>query len=75
MHRSRSSGRTHPDLLAAAPSDARAEDRWAARLIDPAAQLAELADLVARGLVTPEEFERQRKKIFDAQERDARWTR
>lgn len=33
------------------------------RLIDSAAQLAELADLVSRGLVSPEEFELQRKKV------------
>jgi hypothetical protein len=32
-------------------------------LIDSAAQLAELADLVARGLVSPEEFELQRRKV------------
>jgi hypothetical protein len=32
--------------------------RGAAWLVDPAAQLAELADLVERGLATPEEFER-----------------
>jgi hypothetical protein len=33
-------------------------------LIDSAAQLAELADLVARGLVSPEEFELQRRKVI-----------
>ena len=52
------------DLLTNPPSHLKAEDRWAALLIDPVAQLNELADLVARGLVSPEEFERQRKKIF-----------
>jgi len=50
-----------PDRLPAA----RADDPWAAMLIDPVAQLAELADLAARGLVSPEELERQRRKIFD----------
>ncbi|WP_456788756.1 hypothetical protein [Cellulomonas sp. P5_C5] len=33
-------------------------------LIDSAAQLAELTDLVARGLVSPEEFELQRRKVI-----------
>ncbi|KQS99720.1 SHOCT domain-containing protein [Cellulomonas sp. Leaf395] len=33
-------------------------------LIDSAAQLAELADLVARGFLSPEEFELQRRKVF-----------
>jgi hypothetical protein len=42
------------------------EDRWTALLIDPVAQVTELADLVARGLVSPEDFERQRGKIFGA---------
>ena len=42
------------------------EDRWAALLIDPVAQLAELEDLVARGLLSPEDLEGQRRKIFGA---------
>jgi hypothetical protein len=33
-------------------------------LIDPVAQLAELADLMERGLVSPEDFERQRRKVL-----------
>ena len=33
-------------------------------LIDSAAQLAELADLVARGFLSPEEFELQRRKVI-----------
>jgi hypothetical protein len=53
------------DLLPGRLPAARAEDPWAAMLIDPVAQLAELADLVARGLVSPEDFERQRRKVFD----------
>jgi hypothetical protein len=52
--------------LASAPGDRQADDRWAALLIDPAAQMAELADLVERGLVSPAELELQRKKIFGA---------
>jgi hypothetical protein len=53
------------DLLPGRMPAARAEDPWAAMLIDPVAQLAELAELVARGLVSPEDFERQRRKVFD----------
>jgi len=39
------------------------EDRGTDPLIDPAAQLAELVDLVDRGLLSPEEFELQRRKV------------
>ena len=53
-------------MLASAPGEGPPEDRWAALLIDPAAQMAELADLVERGLVSPAELERQRKKVFGA---------
>ena len=53
-------------MLASAPGEGPLEDRWAALLIDPAAQMAELADLVERGLVSPAELERQRKKVFGA---------
>jgi hypothetical protein len=61
------SRREHPDLLANAPGEGSPpEDRWAALLIDPAAQLAELADLVARGLLSQEDLESQRRKIFGA---------
>lgn len=60
------SRRRHLDLLSSTPAAVTVEDRWAALLIDPVAQVTELADLVARGLVSPEEFERQQRKIFDA---------
>jgi len=65
MRRVATSRREHPDLLATEPSQV-VEDRWTALLIDPVAQVTELADLVARGLVSPEDFERQRGKIFGA---------
>ena len=65
MRRVATSRREHPDLLAREPSEVD-EDRWTALLIDPVAQVTELADLVARGLVSPEDFERQRGKIFGA---------
>jgi hypothetical protein len=66
VRRVATSRREHPDLLASAPSEVAVQDRWAALLIDPVAQVTELADLVDRGLVSPEDFERQRKKIFGA---------
>ena len=56
-----------PDLLTRTRPANPTEDPWAALLLDPAAQLAELADLVERGLATPEEFERQRRKVFGDQ--------
>ena len=66
MRKVAGSRREHPDMLASAPGEGPLEDRWAALLIDPAAQMAELADLVERGLVSPAELERQRKKVFGA---------
>jgi hypothetical protein len=66
MRRVATSRREHLDLLSSAPSAVTVEDRWTALLIDPVAQVTELADLVARGLVSPEEFERQRSKVFGA---------
>ena len=66
MRRVATSRREHLDLLSGTPSAVTVEDRWAALLIDPVAQVTELADLVARGLVSPEEFERQRRKVFGA---------
>ena len=67
MRRVRSGSRSsYPNLLIGLPSTRHLDDRWADLLIDPAAQVAELADLVERGLVSPEQFERQRRKIFEA---------
>jgi hypothetical protein len=37
-----------------------------ALVVDPRAQLREITDLVERGLMSLEEFERQRRKIADA---------
>lgn len=55
----------HPDLLAGGrPESPPLDDRRALLLIDAAAQMTALADLVDRGLVSPEEFERQRHKVF-----------
>ena len=66
MRRVATSRSAHLDLLTNPPSEVAAEDRWAALLIDPVAQVTELRDLVARGLVSPEQFESQRRKIFGA---------
>jgi hypothetical protein len=66
MRRVATSRREHLDLLSSTPSEVTMEDRWTALLIDPVAQMTELADLVARGLVSPEEFKRQRRKVFGA---------
>lgn len=65
MRRVATSRRENPDLLTKEPSEV-TDERWTALLIDPVAQVTELADLVARGLVSPEDFERQRGKIFGA---------
>ena len=66
MRKVAGSRRGHPDVLANPPGDGPLDDRWAALLIDPVAQMAELADLVARGLLSQEDLESQRRKIFGA---------
>ncbi len=52
------------DLLAPRPQSWTTPETWAGVLVDPAAQLRELAALVAQGLMTDEEFERQRRKVL-----------
>jgi hypothetical protein len=53
------------DLLARPPSGVEPDEaRWAALLIDATDQLEALADLVARGLLSPEEFEHQKAKVI-----------
>ncbi len=66
MHRVRGSRSEHLDLLVPPLHVDLSDDRLAALLIDPVAQVVELADLVDRGLVTLEEFEQQRRKMFGA---------
>lgn len=51
-------------LLGRWPGDERA-NRWTAGIVDPAEQLEELADLRARGLLTAEEYERQRARVLE----------
>jgi hypothetical protein len=64
MNRVARSRRDNVDLLVGSGTPNRVEPRLEPLLIDPAEQLAELADLVDRGLVSPEEFARQRRKVF-----------
>ena len=64
MRRVADSRRDHPDLLDRETSLRLRARAWEVLLVDPVAQLAELQDLVARGLVSPEELERQRSRIF-----------
>ena len=57
-----------PDLLSRPPSSFRELDgAWATLFIDPAAQITALADLVSKGLLTSEEFDR-------AKQRALRWS-
>ena len=54
------------DLLARPPSGVWTyEDAWMAFVVDPVEQLSALADLHARGLLTPGEFERQKAKVIE----------
>jgi Short C-terminal domain len=54
------------DLLARPPCTARDLERgWAALFVDPIDQLKELADLRIRGLLSREEFDRQKAKVID----------
>jgi hypothetical protein len=41
------------------------DEGWVAVLVDQAAQLGTLADLLGRGLLTQEEFERQKSKVLE----------
>ena len=62
-----SSCRQHrPDLLARPPCLATMYDRsWAALLVDPAEQLVTLADLLARGLLSPAEYEQHKARVLE----------
>jgi hypothetical protein len=55
-----------PDLLARPPCLVRTyEDSVRAWIVDPVEQLEELADLMRRGLLSREEFERHKAKVID----------
>jgi hypothetical protein len=68
VRRLRAQRRRTIDLLARPPYRPRGfTGGWAAALVDPVAQLEELADLRRRGMVTPEEFELQVLRLWDAE--------
>jgi hypothetical protein len=57
--------RGRSDLLPRPPAGARVGDRSFASLVtDPVAQIHELADLCARGLLSPREFEEQKERVL-----------
>jgi Short C-terminal domain len=65
MRRRRTHRRHRSDLLARPPCGGRELDGGvAALMVDPVDQLQELADLRNRGLLTSEEFERQKARIW-----------
>jgi hypothetical protein len=53
-----------PDLLARPPCGVGWDSDVAAMLVDPAAQLDVLADLFSRGLMSRDEFEREKLKVL-----------
>jgi len=66
MERVRATRRNHADLITRPPSGTGTLDGgWARLVVDPVAQLAGLADLRNRGLLSDEQYERQRRKVLD----------
>jgi Short C-terminal domain len=54
------------DLLARPPCGVTVvEDAWMAFVVNPVEQLSALADLHDRGLLSPEEFARQKTKVIE----------
>jgi hypothetical protein len=54
------------DLLARPPCSAGLyDDGWAALIVDPTEQLETLADLLNRGLLSRDEYERQKAKVIE----------
>jgi hypothetical protein len=54
------------DLLARPPCGVQlSEDAWMAFVVDPVEQLSALADLHVRGLLSLEEFQRQKAKVIE----------
>jgi Short C-terminal domain len=67
MRRRRTHRRHEGDLLARPPVGGRElEGGVAGLIVDPVEQLEELADLRSRGLLTTEEFERQKTRVWYA---------
>jgi Short C-terminal domain len=66
MTRSRTTRSDGRDLLARPPCGVGMyEDGWMDLVVDSVGQLTALADLHARGLLSPEEFERQKAKVIE----------
>jgi Short C-terminal domain len=60
------SRRDRPDLLARPPCVAATyDDSWVGLVVDPTDQLEALADLLARGLLSSDEFDREKAKILE----------
>jgi hypothetical protein len=54
------------NLLARPPCGAGLyDDGWAALIVDPTQQLETLADLLTRGLLSREEYEREKAKVIE----------
>ena len=54
------------NLLGRPPCGVRVhDDAWMAFVVDPVEQLSALADLHVRGLLSSEEFERQKAKVIE----------
>jgi Short C-terminal domain len=67
MRRRRTIRRRQGNLLARPPCGGpELEGGVAALIVDPVQQLEELADLRSRGLLTTEEFERQKARVWYA---------
>ena len=62
----RRTSRDHRDDLLIRPPSGEGARRWEAFIVDPAAQLAELADLYTRGLMTRDEFERRKRNLLES---------
>ena len=65
MRRQGTARRRRADLLARPPCGARElAGGWGTLVVDPIEQLEELARLRRRGLLTPDEYERQKDRVL-----------
>jgi hypothetical protein len=53
-----------PDLLQRPPTSVDADQGWLAMIVDPIDQIEALSELRQRGLLTEEEFNRQKDKLL-----------
>lgn len=66
MRARRGARRDRPSLLARPPCvPAMDDDRWMALVVDATDQLEALADLLARGLLSADEFDREKAKVLE----------